>query len=192
MKLRNPEIRIETTALCQAKCVICPREKMTRPMATMPLEHFISLADQAKDLGATTISLFGHGEPLMDRSLEDKIRYCKELGLSTFITSNAGLLNPIRIKKLIYSGLDHIRFSVHGFWDNYEKVHVGLKWETTRDNIDYFLAHRNGCQVSISVIPMYGESITVIRDFWENKRKDRKSTRLNSSHIQKSRMPSSA
>ena len=35
MRLANPEVRIENTNACNARCVICPREKMTRPVVTM-------------------------------------------------------------------------------------------------------------------------------------------------------------
>jgi molybdenum cofactor biosynthesis enzyme MoaA len=169
MKLINPEVRIETTARCNASCTICPREKMTRPKVVMPIDHFMYLVDQAKSLGAETISLFGHGEPLMDFVLEDKIQYCSENGLKTFITSNAGLLIKKRAHRLVNFGLDHIRFSVHGFKENYEKVHRGLEWNKVIDNINYFIDNKNGCKVSISVIPMHRETVDDICYFWESK-----------------------
>jgi molybdenum cofactor biosynthesis enzyme MoaA len=169
MILRNPEVRIETSALCNASCVICPRDKMTRPKVVMPLEHFMYLVDQAKALGAQTVSLFGHGEPLTDKVLEEKIEYCREKGVQTFITSNAGLLTPRRTKRILDSGLNHIRFSVHGFEDNYEKVHRGLKWDYVIDQIEWFIRYKGDCKVSISVIPMHGETVEDIRDFWESK-----------------------
>jgi len=39
-KLEHPEVRIETTNHCNAACVMCPREKMTRPKTTMSIDHF--------------------------------------------------------------------------------------------------------------------------------------------------------
>jgi radical SAM protein with 4Fe4S-binding SPASM domain len=172
MKLRNPEIRIETTAKCNANCTICPREQMTRPKAIMPLSHFMDLVDQAIDIGADTISLFGHGEPLTDYVLEEKIDYCRENGLSTFITSNAGILTYKRAKSLINAGLNHIRFSVHGFYGDYESVHRGLKWDTVIENIANFINNKRKCKVSISVIPMAGETEKTIREFWDTKNID--------------------
>ena len=172
MILRNNEVRIETTSLCNAHCTICPREKMTRPKVVMPLEHFMFLVDQAKELGAQTVSLFGHGEPLTDKVLEEKVQYCREKGVQTFITSNAGLLTEKRANRLIDAGLNHIRFSVHGFEDDYERVHRGLKWDTVLENIEYFIYNKGPCAVSISVIPMHGETVDDIRDFWESRNVD--------------------
>jgi hypothetical protein len=169
MKLINPEIRIETTSKCNANCIICPREKMTRSKCVMPLNHFMDLVDQGVDIGATTVSLFGHGEPLTDYVLEEKINYCRENGMTTFITSNAGLLDNKRTRNLVDAGLNHIRFSVHGFNTNYEKVHRGLKWDVVIDNIMYFISFKQSCKVSVSVIPMNNETEFSIRDFWESK-----------------------
>ncbi len=100
MKLINPEVRIETTNLCNAKCIMCPRDELTRPKASMSYEHCKNLIDQADTLGAELISLFGYGEPLIDTSLGAKIRYCTQLGLKTFITTNASLLeSPLRTSR---------------------------------------------------------------------------------------------
>jgi hypothetical protein len=145
---------------------------MTRPKVVMPLEHFMYLVDQAKEMGAQTVSLFGHGEPLTDKVLEEKIEYCREKGVQTFITSNAGLLNEKRAKRILASGLNHIRFSVHGFEDDYEKVHRGLDWATVIENIENFIYIKGECKVSISVIPMHRETVEDIRDFWESKNID--------------------
>ncbi|NIT58285.1 MAG: radical SAM protein, partial [Aliifodinibius sp.] len=140
MKLINPEVRIETTNLCNAKCIMCPRDELTRPKASMPYEHCKNLIAQADDLGAELISLFGYGEPLIDTSLGAKIRYCTQLGLKTFITTNASLLSEWRCTQLISNGLSMIRFSMHGLTrETYENVHVGLNFYKVMENIDNFL-----------------------------------------------------
>ena len=173
MQLINPEVRIENTNLCNAKCTICPREKMTRPLATMPQEHFEDIVDQAKDLGAETISVFGYGEPLIDPQVTEKVRYCTDHGLDTFITTNGSLLTLDKAKPLLEAGLKHIRFSVHGlFNEDYEKVHGGLSFLETIRNISNFRAlntFRNGncCKVSVSVIPTVGEDIEAIKQAWQ-------------------------
>ena len=48
-----------------------------------------------------------------------------------------------------------------------------------------------GAKYQIWIDPIEGKHEIKI-NYWDYKNKDRKSTRLNSSHIQKSRMPSSA
>jgi len=174
MKLINPEVRIETTNLCNAKCIMCPRNELTRPKATLPYEHCTNLIDQANELGAELISLFGYGEPLIDTSLDSKIGYCTQLGLKTFITTNASLLVEWRARQLIENGLSMIRFSVHGLTrETYENVHVGLNFYKVMENIDNFLIQNikagKPVETHITVLAMNGESIDDIRNFWEHK-----------------------
>lgn len=171
-KLINPEVRIETSNKCQLHCSICPREKMERAKTVMCYGVFCNLADQAKELGASTISIFGYGEPLTDTGLEDKIEYVTGLGLGTFITTNAGLLTYERSENLIYAGLKNIRFSFHGIAPlAYERVHKGISWLAAWGNFYNFITinrrHGNSCKVHISVIPMHGETVKDISDTWE-------------------------
>jgi MoaA/NifB/PqqE/SkfB family radical SAM enzyme len=137
----------------------------------MDMHHFKFLVDQAKALGAKTISVFGYGEPYFEPLFEEKIAYCTSLELDTFTTSNASLITEERAIKTLDAGLSHIRFSVHGLRDTYEMVHKPLKWDVVMSNIDRFIRLNNErdwqCQVSISVIPMHGESIDLLRTFWE-------------------------
>lgn len=171
-KLVNPEVRIENTNRCNARCIICPREKMTRPQVTMSQEHFENLVDQSVELGAKTISIFGYGEPLLDKGIASKVRVCTDKGLETFLTTNAALLTDGTTKELIKAGLRHIRFSAHGFNDSYEYVHWGLKWRRVSSNIANFISindkeYGHSVTVSLSVIPMFAEPLSRIRSYWE-------------------------
>lgn len=137
----------------------------------MPLGHFKYLVDQCKELGAETISPFGFGEPLLDRTFIEKISYCTKQGLKTFITTNASLLDTDSAFGLMEAGLSHIRFSAHGTFDDYEKVHVGLKFTDVWCNIANFVyINKNrfdhACRVDVSVIPMNGETVEDILRFW--------------------------
>jgi len=169
--LINSEVRIENTNYCNAKCIICPRDEMTRKKVTMFNRHFNILVEQAIELGAKSVSIFGYGEPLMDRGIFNKIAYCTKRGLDTFITTNASLLNLEVSTLLLKTGLKKIRFSCHGVYKNYDKVHKGLRFEDTTRNITNFIAmnrvRKYGCTVAMSVIPMNGETIEEIRKFWE-------------------------
>jgi len=171
-KLACPEARIETTTLCNGECTICPRDKMTRPQVTMPMSHFIRVVDQVKELGATTVSVFGYGEPLMDGGFAQKIQYCTEKGLKTLITTNATLLDSTATFDLIEAGLSQIRFSVHGLTKkSYEKVHRKLDYDVVIRNISNFIAINRTKKapviVDVIVIPMNGEKVEDIRSRWE-------------------------
>ena len=173
-KLVNSEVRIENTTLCNAKCAICPRDKLTRPLMTMGLTKFINLVDQCVDLGAKSVSIFGYGEPLMDFGLADKVSYCTTLGLDTFVTTNVDLLDHSRTFELLEAGLKHIRFSVHGlFSKTYSKVHGGISFiEVIRNAFNFIIVNKkrfsSQCKVSVSVIPMNNERVEDIVDFWED------------------------
>ena len=171
-KLINPEVRIENTNLCNAHCVICPRDKMTRPKDTMCWGVFCNLVDQAKDLGAKTISVFGYGEPLIDKNLEDKIGYCSDNGLNTWITTNASVLGTQRAHDLINAGLKNIRFSIHAVTAvEYDKVHKGLSWiETIRNVANFFHINKklgSPTTTHMTCIPLNGEPTEQIIKTWE-------------------------
>ena len=169
-RLINKEVRIETTNFCNAHCATCPREKMTRQKITMDYNHFCTLVLEAYELGAELISPFGYGEPLMDDRIADKIAFCSRMGLDTFITTNASLLTLDMTRKLLDAGLTHIRFSAHGIFNNYEKVH-GLKWDTFERNIFNFIKVRRNlpCKADVTIIPMHGESVDELLHFWKGK-----------------------
>jgi len=173
MKLTNPEIRIETTNVCNAHCTMCAHDQMTRAFSTMNDELFESIISQASDLGVKLISLFGFGEPLIDPKIAERIKLCSDRGFETFITTNASLLGVDIADSILSAGLSHIRFSFHALHPNdYEEVHKGLNYNTVLRNIGNFISRNNlryhhQCKVSVSVIPMHNEGIQDIRDKWE-------------------------
>lgn len=174
LKLNNSEVRIETTTFCNANCTICARDKMTRPKCTMSYEHFTDLVRQADKLGADLISPFGFGEPLMDKGIADKIKFCTSLGIETFLTTNAGLLDTQVAGDLLRAGLTRLRVSAHGLAEHYEDVHRGLSWKNMIRNVFNFIQmnkirHDGECNVDVSIIPMHGETIQEIQNFWSGR-----------------------
>jgi len=168
VKLLNSEVRIENTNLCNAKCTVCARDKLRRPLTTMSLGAFRKLVDQVKYMGAETISVFGFGEPLLDMQLAGKIRYCTDKGLKTFITTNSSVLDVRRSEELIDAGLSHIRFSAHGLYKDYEKVHRGIKFDMfLRHTMNFIKMSKGLVTISVSAIPLHGESIAEFISFWK-------------------------
>jgi hypothetical protein len=150
---------------------MCPREKMTRKKMDMEDTHFIRLVMEAKDLGAKMISLFGYGEPLLDKTIASKVRFCTNAGLQTFITTNASLLDVDVSSALIGAGLTHIRFSMHGYKKaGYEDVHRGLKHGTVTRNIFNFIAMaRKKVKTHVTCIPFHGETADDFKKFFDGK-----------------------
>ena len=172
MQLVNPEVRIETTNLCNAHCTICNHDCIGRKKGVMNDDIFENLVKQSIELGAKLISPFGFGEPLLDKTLDKKVGLCTKLGRETFITTNGSLCHNGWAQKLFDAGLTHIRFSVHGINKaGYEDVHKGLSWMHTLMNVFTAINIRNtwkyDTKISVSVIPMNGEPVEYIRKFWE-------------------------
>lgn len=173
MKLINPEVRVENTNYCIMNCIMCDHDKMTRPKGGMKRLLFMKIVCEAKRLGAQLISIFGYGEPLLDSILDERIAFCTNMGLGTFITTNGTLAIEDKIKGLFDAGLKHIRFSVHALdKENYERIHIGGNFLKAIDNITQAGAIRDAygyeTVISLVAIPMNGESVKEIRAFWED------------------------
>lgn len=150
MQLKNPEVRIEPTNLCNYTCVMCPRETHDRPKGYMPMEFYTSVVDEVITMGAKQITLVNFGEPFIDPTLEDKIHYANERGLRTYLITNASLFHlPSRskfakqfdhkmtkIEAAVRAGLTEIRLSFYGATKEvYESTMVGGNFEQTEKNI---------------------------------------------------------
>ena len=83
MKLINPEIRIETTNICNAHCIMCPREKLDREKGTMSIDLFKKIIDEVKDYGVEIIkgySNFVHLKFPIGNDLELIVQKMKKKG----------------------------------------------------------------------------------------------------------------
>lgn len=140
MRLANPEIRMEPTNHCNAHCVMCPREKMTRARGCMDMALFRSILRQAVELGATKVSLENYGEPLLDGHLFERAAFAKSLGLETLTITNGSLLTDAACQQALKC-FDVIRISLCGMTaDTYAKVHRGLDFDVVTGNIGKLLA----------------------------------------------------
>lgn len=138
------EVRIENTNHCNAHCVMCPREKMTRKKGFMSFESFKKIVDQCAELDVKMTHVHGYGEPLLDPLIFKKIKYIKDKGIpETYMVTNGSLLTEENIRKLIESGLDAMNISFYGFTkETYERIHKNLNFEKTRDNVKNFFRIR--------------------------------------------------
>ena len=142
---RLPEIvQIESTNICNAKCVFCPRDEMQRRQGIMTVELFRKIVDECADLGITHIRMHNYGEAFMDRKLVDKVRYAKQKGIPQVgMNSNGSLINEAAARGMIEAGLDAINISVDASGKEvFESTRVGLKYDKVIANIERLLALR--------------------------------------------------
>src|SRR4029077_3643696 len=102
-----PEIvQIESTNICNAKCVFCPRDEMHRRQGVMSLELFRKIVDECAELGITHVRVHNYGEPFLDRHLTAKVRYAKEKGIKEVgMISNGSLITEKIARGVIEAGL---------------------------------------------------------------------------------------
>ncbi|HJQ89940.1 MAG TPA: radical SAM protein [Propionibacteriaceae bacterium] len=134
-----PEIvQIESTNICNAKCVFCPRDEMHRRQGVMSVELFRKIVDECVELGITHVRMHNYGEALIDRRLVEKVRYAKEKGISEVgMISNGSLITEHVARGLIEAGLDAINISVDASGkDIFESTRIGLNYDKVIANIE--------------------------------------------------------
>lgn len=151
-------IYIETTNLCNARCIMCPHKYLKRSQGYMQESIFRRVVNELKDIGVKGTQIFFHkeGEPLLDKYITPKIAYAKkEIGTGNEygMNTNAMLLTKEKAADLIASGLDTIYFSLDGVEKrNYESVRVNLDFDIVVNNIKNFFDVRERSNSHIKVI----------------------------------------
>ncbi len=143
---RLPEIvQIESTNLCNAKCVFCPRDDMERRQGIMDMALFQKVADECAALGIGHIRMHNYGEAFMDRQLVEKVRYAKRLGIPEVgLISNGSLLTEAAARGMVEAGLDAINISVDAAGKEvFERTRLGLNYDKVIANIERLIRIRD-------------------------------------------------
>ena len=129
-------VQIESTNLCNAKCVFCPRDEMHRRQGVMDMDLFKKVVDECAELGITHVRVHNYGEPFLDKQLVEKVRYAKSKGIAEVgMISNGSLIDEPIAQGMIDAGLDAINISVDA---SGKEV-----FESTRLNLEYDVVIRN-------------------------------------------------
>ena len=138
---RKPALlMVETGTICNLNCPTCPtpREVVVgaRPAKNMEFEIFKKIIDNSHK-SFSGVTLYWSNEPLLNKNIARMVRYCNELNLYTFISTNAMLLTENIFKELVNAGLDELLVCVDGFSsETYERFRRGAKLETVKKNIE--------------------------------------------------------
>jgi hypothetical protein len=146
-------VRIETTNACNARCTICPRRAMQRPIRRMDDDLFRRIIDQCAANGCREVHLHNFGEPLLDEHLEDRVAYAKQKCLARVkVFSNGSLLDERRARGLIAAGLDEIKISFDGASrEEFEQIRTPLKFDQVVENLSRLVALRNEMRSSLKI-----------------------------------------
>ena len=143
---RWPDIvQIESTNLCNAKCVFCPRDEMHRRQGVMDFELYRKVVDECAALGITHVREHNYGEPFLDKQLVEKVRYAKSKGIREVgMISNGSLISEDIARGMIDAGLDAINISVDAAGKEvFESTRVHLDYDTVINNIRTLVRLRN-------------------------------------------------
>lgn len=120
------------TDRCNLNCSYCTEYDNTRPHPSLAdLKIWIR---KIRDLGTMRIALVG-GEPLLHPDVVEIVRYCRELGFATSLTTNGFLLTRKLLADLEEAGLQVMQISV----DRMTPSPVTKKtFKTILPKLDYF------------------------------------------------------
>lgn len=165
---------IDIHSYCNARCRICPyphlKDKL--PMGWMEETLFRRLIDEFAAIKAQH-PIRGHvifcnmGEAFIDPEVIWKINYVRQAGLTMVLQTNAALLSPEKIDRLLASGFDgRIYISFHGITKAvYEKI-MGLPYEKTLANIQYLTSKYSKVTIRAYVFKWPWGEVHKVLSYW--------------------------
>ena len=130
---RKPlQCSLYVTDRCNLDCAYCTEYDNSRPHPSLDdLKEWIR---KIRQLGTMRIALVG-GEPLVHPDIVELVRYCRELGFATSLTTNGFLLTPKLVAELEDAGLQVMQISV----DRMTPSPITKKsFKTILPKLDYF------------------------------------------------------
>ena len=129
---------VESTSICNLKCIMCPYPSMGRKNEHMKMTLYEKLlAEAAGSVEFMWLHLFG--EPLLNPNIYKMIDMAEGVGIRTGISTNATRLDEQAASALLDSKLSLLLLCLDGTKpETYERIRVGAKFETVRDNIARF------------------------------------------------------
>jgi molybdenum cofactor biosynthesis enzyme MoaA len=128
---------IELTSACNHKCIFCMNPRMKRKPKKLDLDIFEKFATDAAELGLEEIGFYTTGEPLVSKNLKNFIKISADAGIGyIYITTNGALANIEKMKSLIDSGLNSVKFSINaGTRETYKLIHGKDDFDKVLKNI---------------------------------------------------------
>ncbi len=139
LKPQYPIAVCKITENCNSKCVGCNFHRSASK--DMTYDEWISVFRQLAENNIRHIRFSG-GEPMVRKDVYELIRAVTDLEFSLSMQSNILLLNELKIRKLVESGLRKISVSIDGINDNYSDYRGVDSFRVVRDAVlmlrDYF------------------------------------------------------
>ena len=135
-------VLLEITSKCNLKCVMCPRNVLTRPEIHMPKDAIIRCIDEIDKNRVEGLWLYNIGEALLHPDFEDIFNYCqrkKNLG-SVWLSTNGQELSDKMIDFLINSNLTFLNYSLNAMnAKSYDLISPNGNYELLVSNLERLL-----------------------------------------------------
>jgi molybdenum cofactor biosynthesis enzyme MoaA len=130
---------VETTNYCNATCVFCPNNALSRKKQHMADDLFEKIIEDCREFPLQAIEPFMQGDPFSDPKIMGRMERIRSRlpAAKLRLYTNGYAMTPKRIDAMIGLGIDHLYISLNTLDPHkYEEV-MGLKLERTLDNMAY-------------------------------------------------------
>ncbi|HXB41013.1 MAG TPA: radical SAM/SPASM domain-containing protein [Bacteroidia bacterium] len=124
-------LNFEPTTSCNLRCPECPSglRSFTRPTGMLEQKGFQKTIDELSET-LIYLTFYFQGEPYLNPSFLDMVKYASQKNIYTFTSTNAHYLDDENAKRTIESGLDKLIISIDGTTQEvYGQYRVGGKLE---------------------------------------------------------------
>jgi hypothetical protein len=168
-------IQLETiNGMCTARCNMCAIRSWKRKSYVMEMDDFVRILYKFQPYQSHQkyLSLFGFGEPLLDKLLPARITVAKLMEFkSVGIATNCTELSKDMSMDLMKAGLDTLICSIDGYTaKTHESIRVGTKFDDVCWNVNRFLYLRNFHEQKTKVILRFVRQQSNAHE-WEEYRK---------------------
>ena len=133
---------IDPCNVCNLRCPLCPTGNTTiaRRQAMLSIEQYKEVFEKIRDY-ALVVSLYNHGEPLLNPDVFSIIEHTHRNRVGTNISSNFNWLQPVDVKDFVRSGLDYVTVSIDGVTqESYQQYRVRGDIAEAFDNLKRLVA----------------------------------------------------
>lgn len=160
---------IETTPLCDAKCLSCKQHEMKKEKGIMSLDTFKQIADILKTNNCRIRGMYTTGNPLIDPTLFEKFQYARQIkAMMPYVSLNCttSLLTP-NLHKPILDNTDNITLSFFATGKEFERLTGGLSYvdcfKKAIDFIKYRDSYRPDYRIFIGCNAIAGANLKAVK-----------------------------
>lgn len=141
-----PRILLEITSKCNLKCVMCPRNVLTRQEIHMPKKLVLKCVDEINHFGVEGLWLYHVGDPLLHPDFKKIFSYCqnkKNLG-SIWLSTNGQEISDEIMDIIINSNLTFLNYSLNAMsHESYNMISPKGSYEKLVKNLEKLLDKKN-------------------------------------------------